>query len=83
MNGTNSLFSAYRPGFKPIPIDYRAAFRHVSVPGGTDRLSYAFEQAALAGKVSDWRYIHGIMDRLALRGIETADQAKAYDSEIE
>ena len=80
---TNSLFSKYRPGAKPIPLDYCAAFRHVSIPGGEDLLSYAFEQAALAGKVSDWRYIHGIMDRLSLRGIETSDQARAYDSEME
>lgn len=79
----NSLFSKYRPGAKPIPLDYCAAFRHVSIPGGEDLLSYAFEQAALAGKVSDWRYIHGIMDRLSLRGIETSDQARAYDSEME
>lgn len=44
-----------------------------------DLLMYAFEQAALAGKQGDWKYIDGVLGRLAQRGISTLDQAEEYD----
>lgn len=42
-------------------------------------LMYAFEQAALAGKPGDWKYINGVLGRLAQRGIATLSQAEMYD----
>lgn len=42
-------------------------------------LMYAFEQAALAGKAGDWKYINGVLTRLAQRGIATLSQAEMYD----
>lgn len=42
-------------------------------------LMYAFEQAALAGKPGDWKYINGVLGRLAQRGISTLSQAEMYD----
>ena len=44
-----------------------------------DLLMYAFEQAALAGKQGDWKYINGVLGRLAQRGISTLGQAEEYD----
>ena len=41
-----------------------------------DLLMYAFEQAALAGKQGDWKYINGVLGRLAQRGISTLGQAE-------
>ena len=43
------------------------------------RLDYAFDTAASAGHAGEWAYVHGIMDRLAFRGITTVQQAIAYD----
>ena len=42
-------------------------------------LMYAFEQAALAGKPGDWKYINGVLGRLAQRGLTTLSQAEMYD----
>ena len=44
-----------------------------------DLLMYAFEQAALAGKQGDWKYINGVLGRLAQRGISFLGQAEDYD----
>lgn len=44
-----------------------------------DLLMYAFEQAALAGKQGDWKYINGVLGRLAQRGISSLSQAEDYD----
>ena len=44
-----------------------------------DLLMYAFEQAALAGKQGDWKYINGVLGRLAQRGISSLGQAEDYD----
>lgn len=44
-----------------------------------DLLMYAFEQAALAGKQGDWKYINGVLGRLGQRGITTLIQAEMYD----
>lgn len=46
-------------------------------------LMYAFEQAALAGKPGDWKYINGVLGRLAQRGISTLTQAEMYDLDRE
>lgn len=48
-----------------------------------DLLMYAFEQAARVGKPGDWRYINGVLARLAQRGISTLDQAEIYDLDLE
>lgn len=45
----------------------------------TGLLLYAFEQANLAGKSGDWRYVSGVMERLAARNIETVEQAVRFD----
>lgn len=42
-------------------------------------LLYAFEQAALAGKPGNWKYINGVLERLAQRGISSLSQAEMYD----
>lgn len=42
-------------------------------------LMYAFEQAALSGKPGDWKYINGVLAKLAQRGIESVEQAEEYD----
>ena len=44
-----------------------------------DILLYAFEQAALAGKPGNWKYINGVLERLTQRGISTLSQAEWYD----
>ena len=44
-----------------------------------DLLMYAFEQAALAGKPADWKYINAVLNRLSQRGIKTLEQAEDYD----
>ena len=46
-----------------------------------ERLEYAFQEAAKAGKGGDWKYIIGVLDKLDKRGIYTADQARKYDIE--
>lgn len=48
-----------------------------------DLLQYAFEQAAMAGVPGDWRYINGVLARLAQRGIQTLEDADAFDAERE
>ena len=48
-------------------------------PDAADLLEYAVGQAAIAGKVGNWNYISGILDRLALRDIRTKRQALEYD----
>ena len=48
-------------------------------PNRIELLMYAFEQAALAGKPGDWKYINGVLGRLAQRGISTLGQAEEYD----
>lgn len=46
-------------------------------------LMYAFEQAAIAGKPGDWKYINGVLERLAQRNLTTLAQAESYDLERE
>lgn len=63
---------------EPTAMDCRMVFTS-SPPGCYELLDYAFESAAIAGKLNDWRYIRGIMDRLAARGIQTPQQAREWD----
>lgn len=63
---------------EPTAMDCRMVFTS-SPPGCYELLDYAFEAAAIAGKLNDWRYIRGIMDRLAARGIQTPQQAQEWD----
>lgn len=63
---------------EPTAMDCRMVFT-ISPPGCYELLDYAFEAAAVAGKLGDWRYIRGIMDRLAARGIQTPQQAREWD----
>lgn len=63
---------------EPTATDCRMVFT-ISPPGCYELLDYAFESAAIAGKLNDWRYIRGIMDRLAARGIRTPQQAREWD----
>lgn len=75
---TKTLFEKYRHN-TPEPWDYRCIFRYSSTPENIDLLDYAFEQAAIAGKVNDWRYIDGIMRNLNFRDLFTREQAREWD----
>lgn len=66
---------------KPEPWDCKKIFLYCEHCRNTDLLEYAFETAALAGKADDWRYIDGIMGRFAVRGIQTPEQAREWDSD--
>ena len=44
-----------------------------------DRLCYAFEQAALAGKGGCWPYIEGVLGRLEERDLRTLGDVKLYE----
>lgn len=44
-----------------------------------DLLTYAFGEAASAGKPGVWSYINGILGRLSSRGITTLQQAREFD----
>ena len=57
------------------------SFRVTFPKDRVDLLMYAFEQAAQAGKPGDWRYINGVLGRLAQRRISTLAQAEIYDEE--
>lgn len=78
---TQRLFDKYRTGVDPRSWDFRKVFDLAYAPEMADVLDYAFEKAAIAGKVDDWRYIEGIMIRLHARGIATVAEARAYDTE--
>lgn len=76
---TERLFARYWPSYYPRSWDFRKTFEHQGHTSRRELLEYAFEQSVIASKAGDWRYIHGIMERLAMRGIETAEQARAWD----
>lgn len=75
------LFDKYRNCATPGPWDCRKVFDLAYTPDMADVLDYAFEQAAIAGKVEDWRYIEGIMLRLNARCISSVAEARAFDAE--
>lgn len=77
MDAAASLFRKYFSR-EPTATDCRMVFT-ISPPGCYELLDYAFEAAAIAGKLGDWRYIRGVMDRLAARGIQTPQQAREWD----
>ena len=84
------LFAAHAGGRYLTPCDYRNAFRAfcrfdgqqtVIDPDATGLLEYALEQAELSGCSGQWRYINGILSRLAARDIHTREEAEAFDAE--
>lgn len=70
-----NLFTKYGLG-EPKPWDCRSVF---TVWPKRQLLDYAFEQSALARKPGNWGYIAGILETCSLRGIETEEQARAWD----
>lgn len=79
---TDSLFSTYlSPLCDPKPWDYRQVSRYCGPSGRAVLLDYAFEQSGIAGKLGDWRYIDGIMERLFIRGITTEAEARMWDND--
>lgn len=78
---TTDLFRKYRPTVLPNPWDYRHVSRYCGFSKRSHLLDYAFEQAAICGKVGDWRYIDGTMDVLFARDIQTEEEARAWDIE--
>lgn len=78
---TFELFDKYRPQTYPEPWDFRQVSQYCGSVGRAQLLDYAFEQSGVAGKLGDWRYINGIMDRMFMRGIETEAQARMWDNE--
>lgn len=78
---TNNLYYKYLPQLFPQPWEYRHVSRYCGSVGRAGLLDYAFEQSGISGKLGDWRYIDGIMDRLFARGITTEAQARMWDEE--
>jgi len=78
---TEALFRKWRSGVGPTDLDRRMVFLLSDAQGGTGLLDYAFEQAQLAGKVNDWRYIAGIIRALRDRNITTVQQAREWDED--
>lgn len=76
---TAALFRKYRPAAKPTPLDRRMVFLLSDSQGSCALLDYAFEQAQIAGKVNDWRYIAGVVRVLRDRNITTVEQAREWD----
>lgn len=65
-----------------IDTDEQTGGRTVSFPQNRiELLMYAFEQAALVGKPGDWKYINGVLGRLAQRNLTTLAQVESYDLE--
>lgn len=81
VQATEDLFRKWRPDTQANALDRRMVFQCSDQDGNTELLDYAFEQAQLAGKVSDWRYIAGIILALRQRGIQTVEQARRWDEE--
>ena len=77
----DAVFSKYIPDRFLAPWDYRQVSRYCGSSGRAVLLDYAFEQSGIAGKLGDWRYIDGIMDRLFMRGITTEAQARMWDND--
>ena len=75
------LFDRYFPQLYMQQIDVSQVAAYSVDENRRKLLEYAFEKAAIARKGADWRYIGGIMERLAVRGIETIEQARQWDDE--
>lgn len=78
---TEKLFRKWRPDQTISAIDRGMVFHYSDPEGNCHLLDYAFEQAKLAGKVNDWRYVAGIVQVLRSRGIQTVAQARKWDEE--
>lgn len=78
---TEELFRKWRGGKRPSAFDCRMTFLCTVNEGCSDLLDYAFEQAHLAGKEQDWRYIGGIIHVLRTRNIKTVEQARKWDQD--
>ena len=75
-----NVFNAIRESkYDPVTDEWTISFPK----DHKDLLQYAFEQAAMAGVPGDWRYINGVLARLAQRGIQTLEDADAFDAERE
>lgn len=78
---TENLFRKYRGGATPSPLDRRMVFLLSDPRGSSELLDYAFEQAQMAGKVHDWRYVAGTIRTLRDRNIVTVQQAREWDED--
>lgn len=78
---TEELFRKYRPTVAPTVYDRRMVFVLSDARDSCELLDYAFEKAQMAGKVSDWRYIAGIVLTLRKRNIICREQAEDWDEE--
>ena len=78
---TDVLFRRFRPETAPTMWDRRMVFSLSDAQDNCELLEYAFEQAQAAGKVSDWRYIAGIIHVLRDRHIVCREQAEDWDDE--
>ena len=91
---TRAIFKRFASR-QPTDDDFANAFLHLyhsekdkasgkwimTLPQESQKLlMYAFEQASVAGKPADWRYINGIQNKLKERGITTLDQAEDFDA---
>lgn len=73
------IFRKWRGGKRPNAMDSRMVFLCTAFEDNCELLDYAFEQAQLAGKERDWRYIYGIIHVLRGRNIRTVEQARKWD----
>ncbi len=93
---TEKLYGAYMPSVRPTKQDERRVFLwtykqvkseagewSITFPAGRkELLAYAFEKADAAGALN-WKYMDGILRRLAQRGIKNSCEAYAYDEDRE
>lgn len=85
---TDAIFARFASR-SPTSADRATVFTRVTVWDGkgerrwdeeaVERLSYAFEQAALSGHPANWPYIDGILTNLHQRGIRNLRDAAFYD----
>ncbi len=85
---TDAIFARFASR-RPTSADRATVFTRVTVWDGkgerrwdeeaVERLSYAFEQAALSGHPANWPYIDGILTNLHQRGIRNLRDAAFYD----
>lgn len=66
-----------------IPIETGDAVEFVADEDRADLLIYAFEEASAAGMRGNWRYIDGVLNNMAERGITNLREAERYDIERE
>lgn len=69
--------------FITVPHEDGDAVEFFADEDRADLLIYAFDAASAAGKRGDWRYIEGILNNMAERGVENLHDAVKYDIERE